>query len=81
MEGQVRWKVGSDHSIRLWGSSWLSRSDNFYLQTPPMSGFEHKTVNDLMCVDTGRWNRNLIDEIFIADDAKAILRTPISPSG
>lgn len=77
----VRWKIGSGQSIRLWNMSWLSRPDNFFIQTPVVDGFNDMVVSDIISPVTGQWDRVLIEGVFSADDAKAILRTPISPVG
>lgn len=46
-----------------------------------MEGFEDMVVNDIIILATGHWDRDLIEEVFTVADAKAILRTPISPAG
>lgn len=77
----VRWKVGNGANILVWGSPWINRGDDFFAQTPVVPGFEDLRVHDLFLPNTRRWDRNRITDIFVENEAKAILRTPISPEG
>ena len=56
---------------------WLTDGNNFYLESPPIPGFESLCVNDLMIPMSQEWDSEFLEELFCARDVEAILNIPL----
>ncbi|KAL5560150.1 hypothetical protein UlMin_036361 [Ulmus minor] len=75
IERGSRWRVGSGRNIDIFKDRWLPEPSNFKVTTPPMLPGIFKVA--ILRLNNGDWNKALIEYLFNADDAKAILSLPI----
>ncbi|KAL8461911.1 hypothetical protein ACS0TY_033110 [Phlomoides rotata] len=75
----VRWRVGLDSQVRVWGMPWLNDDQSFYVDTPVVSGFEDLTVQDILVPETRMWDDVVISTCF-AEDRRRILKTTVCPT-
>ena len=76
----LRWQVGDGQSIRIWQDQWLSTRNTYRVVTPERAGNQIKMVWELLREENLEWNTKLVREIFLPQDAEAILSIPISES-
>ena len=76
----LRWQVGDGWSIRIWQDQWLSTRNTYRVVTPERAGNQIKMVWELLREENLEWNTELVREIFLPQDAEAILSIPISES-
>ncbi|KAL3820475.1 hypothetical protein ACJIZ3_006380 [Penstemon smallii] len=74
----IRWRVGNGNTIRIWGTNWLPRDYSFKVITPPCILAPDSTVSALLDHTRLNWNRNLIEDIFVNEEAQLILSIPLS---
>ena len=74
----MRWQVGDGRCIRIWQDQWLSTRSTYRVVTPERAGNHVQMVQDLMSEEKSEWNTVLVKEIFLPQDAEAILSIPIS---
>ncbi|XP_073355407.1 uncharacterized protein [Aegilops tauschii subsp. strangulata] len=69
-------RVGDGTSIKIWSDPWLNREG---LRTPktPRGRCLLTRVCELVDPDTHQWDESLVRDIFIEDEAKIILATPV----
>ena len=73
------WRVGNGRDIRLWGDKWIPTPSLFSIQSPRNNQLGDMKVCSLIDQDSKQWNRALITEIFLSDEAATILNLPLSP--
>uniref|UniRef100_A0A2C9VWC6 Reverse transcriptase zinc-binding domain-containing protein n=1 Tax=Manihot esculenta TaxID=3983 RepID=A0A2C9VWC6_MANES len=73
----VRWQVGDGVDIKVWGDSWLGRNDNFFVQTSNIDGLKDLSISGSLSYN-GTWNVSLINELLSSNNAKVVVRTPLS---
>lgn len=54
----------------VWSDPWLRSTKTSYVQTSTHIGLENMTVQDLLDPSHVSWNQQLIQEIFIPNDAQ-----------
>lgn len=84
MEGRVllkkglRYLIGDGKSINIWRDPWIPT----HLTTPPqlLDGVETElqTVDELLIAGSQRWNRALLESLFIEADVQEILKIKVS---
>ena len=72
LEGGCRWKIGDGRNIRVWGDSWLKDEGNFRVVTPLQDDLVDTYVHDLMIPNCKEWDKDLIEDMFVERDARAI---------
>ena len=72
MEG---WKW---RKINIWQQRWLPRKHPTFLPTCPLESFENHIVDSLIDPSTRRWNEEMVDGLFVEEDAKLIKKIPLS---
>ena len=72
------WQVGDNKSIGVWTDRWLPRPSTFRVQTPLALLPANTMVDSFIDLDSGDWNINLINQIFLPDNATYILSIPLS---
>ncbi|KAL5567856.1 hypothetical protein UlMin_024431 [Ulmus minor] len=75
IEKGSRWRVGSGRNIDIFKDRWLPEPSNFKVTIPPMLPGIFKVA--MLHLNNGDWNKAVIEYLFNADDAKAILSLPI----
>ena len=76
----LRWQVGDGRSIRIWQDQWLNTRSTYKVITPERPGNQIKIVRDLLREDGLEWDIGLVRDLFLPQDAEAILNIPISES-
>jgi hypothetical protein len=74
------WHVGNGEQIDIWKDSWIQTSPTKKVYTP-RGGILINKVDDLINPVTGRWDEDLVRELFWSIDATRILEILIAPSG
>jgi hypothetical protein len=72
--------VGNGEQIDIWKDSWIPTSPTKKVYTPK-GGILINKVDDLINPVTGRWDEDLVRELFWSIDATRILEILIAPSG
>ena len=72
------WRVGNGDKINIWQQRWLPRKHPTQLPTCPIESFENHTVATLIDPSTRRWNEELVDGLFVTEDAELIKKIPLS---
>ncbi|CAN1138108.1 Putative ribonuclease H protein At1g65750 [Linum perenne] len=75
-----RWRIGDGTAINVWNSPWLRSDDNFFLETPRATDLIDLRVCDLFVPGLKIWDVEMIQYLFSARDASAILNIPLTPS-
>ena len=72
-----RWKIGDGSQINVWTMSWIRNLPSLKPSTQPLPNYEDLTVNSLLNPSLNSWNISLVQALFNASDAAAILATPL----
>ena len=72
------WRIGSGEKINIWQQCWLPRKHPRQLPTCPLESFENHTVATLFDPIIRRWNEELVDGLFVTEDADLIKKIPLS---
>jgi hypothetical protein len=74
----ILWRIGDGKSVAIWKDRWIPRPFTYRIQSPCRVLHDEATVNELFDPDTGGWNRALINEIFVEEEAEIISNLPRS---
>jgi len=76
------WRVGDEHSIKIWGDRWIPKPTSFMVQSPMMgtSFTSDSTLDSLMDRKIGGWNVALLRSTFLAEEADVISKIPNTTS-
>jgi hypothetical protein len=77
----LQWRVGNGNSIAIWKDKWLPCPSSHKIQSPIQILPAEAKVADLIDVDSGWWNIELIHRIFLPEEAAAICSLALSPHG
>ena len=72
------WRIGSGEKINIWQQCWLPRKHPRQLPTCPLESFENHTIATLFDPIIRRWNEELVDGLFVTEDADLIKKIPLS---
>jgi hypothetical protein len=72
------WRVGNGTAVKIWGDKWIPRPTSFTVQSPCRILEENATVNQLIDAGSGEWNKALVQEVFVEQEAGIICNIPIS---
>lgn len=75
-----RWQIGDGTTARVWLDRWLPRQSTFRPISTPNTIPLDARVCTLLDDETGEWKIDLINHIFLPEDADAILSIPRSCS-
>ncbi|XP_042964706.1 uncharacterized protein LOC122298928 [Carya illinoinensis] len=75
------WRVGDGNTIKIWKDRWVLSSSFHLLQSYVKMLPTEATVKQLIKEDRGKWNEELINEIFNKEEAEAIGNIPLSKMG
>ncbi|KAL8116957.1 hypothetical protein AgCh_023219 [Apium graveolens] len=78
IEEGSRIKVGNGTSINIWNDPWIPETDNAYLTTRRPQELFNVTVSNLLKDEAKEWDRDLIHDLFNDEDARRILKIPLS---
>ena len=71
-------RIGNGEKINIWQQRWLPRKHPTQLPTCPLESFENHIIATLFDPITRRWNEELVDGLFVTEDANLIKKTPLS---
>ena len=71
------WRIGNGKDVQIWQHTWLPRKHPTRVQSPMLEGWEETTVNVLINEDSQTWNEQLIDGLFVPEEAKLVKRIPL----
>jgi len=69
--------VGDGTQIKIWEDNWLPGSPDLKVQTPRGRNLV-ATVNELINPIDANWDVDLVVSLFLPDDARSILKIPLS---
>ena len=72
------WRVGSGEKINIWQHRWLPRKHPTLQPIFPLESFENHNVDSLIDPSTRSWNEQMVDGLFVEEDAKLIKKIPLS---
>ena len=72
------WRVGNGRSIKIWQHHWLPIKHPTRITCIMLESMEEAIVECLINVDTRSWNEEMIDGIFIPQEAELIKKIPLS---
>ena len=64
--------------INILQQRWLPRKHPMFLPTCPLESFENHIIDSLIDPSTRRWNEEMVDGLFVEEDAKLIKKIPLS---
>ena len=76
MEG-VHWKIGSGNGVKAWLDPWIQMPCSFKPITRNLFLENSLLVADLILEKPRRWNRELLENLFLPRDIELILRVPL----
>jgi ribonuclease HI len=76
-EGLI-WRVRNGKKIRIWQERWLPNAVTYKVMSPPTVLNPSATVSELIKEDTGWWDSELLNRIFIPEEVDLIQAMPIS---
>jgi hypothetical protein len=78
LEAGMIWRIGDGKSVAIWADKWIPRPTTFSVMSPcntlPLSAH----VEELITGNPPEWNRGLIHNIFLEDEAEIICSNPLS---
>lgn len=75
LEEGTRKRVGDGKSINIWADRWLPSSEDGRVKSRRREGMKVQKVSEL--IRDGRWDRELIKQVFEEEEGKSILRIPL----
>ncbi|CAN0838473.1 Putative ribonuclease H protein At1g65750 [Linum grandiflorum] len=76
----LRWRLGDEASVKVFGDPWLREEENSWVETPAPVGMEDIKVHELLLPGIAEWDEELLEEIFDARDV-ACIRMMAPPMG
>ena len=73
-----RWRIGNGKKVNIWQHRWLPRKHPPYLPTCPIKDFEHNMMSSLINPNIRQWHMDLVDGLFVEEDAELIKKIPLS---
>ena len=77
LEEGIHWKVGWGIEIRVWGNPWLPMPHSFKPITRNLFLENNFRVANLILDEPRRWNKDLIELLFLLRDVELILQVPL----
>ena len=74
----IQWNVGNGDSIHVWGDKWLPSPSMFKITSPRKFLHIETRVSELISHDVAAWKTQVIDTIFLPNEAKLIKSIPLS---
>jgi hypothetical protein len=76
VKARMVWRIGNGNNVNIWDDPWLPRGITRRVITPRNGSILQK-VADLINPITGTWDVQLINDIFLQEDAETILTIPL----
>lgn len=75
-----KWRIRFGAQVSILGQPWLPNDDNPCLSTENQA-LDGKKVSNLFCIDTNRWDENLIHDIFNEKEKKSNFEYSVESGG
>ncbi|CAN1800986.1 Putative ribonuclease H protein At1g65750 [Linum perenne] len=75
-----RWRVGDGADIEVWKDPWVKRDGRLRVESAVVRGLEDLKVGDLWIPGTREWDEELLESLFPAEEAEAIMSTVTAES-
>nr|POE88837.1 hypothetical protein CFP56_43369 [Quercus suber] len=72
------WRIGNGEKVNIWQHRWLPRKHPPFLPICPIKDFVHNTVSSLIDPNTRQWHTDMVDGLFVEEDAELIKKIPLS---
>ena len=72
------WRIGNGQKVQIWQHTWLPIKHPTYVSSPILEGWEEATVEVLINEDTRTWNEDVIDGLFVPEEAELIKKISLS---
>ncbi|XP_019158886.1 PREDICTED: uncharacterized protein LOC109155714 [Ipomoea nil] len=73
-----RRRIGDGRTSRLWSHPWLPDPQNPFVLTDHVAQHTELLVSDLLDHDQGKWNHELVTQLFDPRDVELIFQIPVS---
>lgn len=80
VEDGLAWRIGDGRSVKIASDRWIGLDHPARPMQIIDEDWREEYVGRLIDTETGRWNRNLVQQVFNTTDAKQILSIPIGSS-
>jgi hypothetical protein len=74
------WRIGDGSNVKIWQDRWLPTPITYSVQSPPRVIPPDSLVSAIIDQETHTWNIELINSIFMPDEAKVIASIPLCSS-
>ncbi|GAU48572.1 hypothetical protein TSUD_137570 [Trifolium subterraneum] len=71
------WTVGKGDHINIWEDNWIHQKGNSNTWSKKPTDTEYIMVKDIMNSETQEWNDQVINEIFLPQEAQKIYQLPM----
>ncbi|GAU48919.1 hypothetical protein TSUD_301740 [Trifolium subterraneum] len=73
----LRWRIGNGDKINVWSQPWLRKANHAYVTTNTVAGHEQLKVAGLINHNEGKWDVNLVQQLFNQNDTASIFQIPL----
>ncbi|XP_019178981.1 PREDICTED: uncharacterized protein LOC109174171 [Ipomoea nil] len=73
-----RRRIGDGRTSKVWFHPWLPDSQNPFILTDQVAQQSDLMVADLLDLEQGKWNQDLIAQLFVPRDVELISQIPVS---
>ena len=70
--------MGNGTKIHIWDDKWLPTPTTYKVISPPKDFGDFPMILALIDIDTRRWRKDRLDNIFLPFEVETILNIPIS---
>ncbi|KAG6647478.1 hypothetical protein CIPAW_07G081700 [Carya illinoinensis] len=81
LKSGLMWRVCDGRSNNIWKAKWVSSFPYFKLVSSRERDYWCEKVCDLFQPGQRRWNENMLKQLFLEEEIKAITSIPISSRG
>lgn len=72
------WRIGNGKTVQIWQHTWLPLKHPTRVQSPMIECWEETKVEVLINEGSQTWNEQLIDRLFVPEEAALIKKIPLS---
>uniref|UniRef100_A0A2N9F8H0 Reverse transcriptase domain-containing protein n=1 Tax=Fagus sylvatica TaxID=28930 RepID=A0A2N9F8H0_FAGSY len=76
----TRWRIGTGTKVNIWRDNWINANSLGKIVSPQQLLPEFAKVSDLIDPETHNWKEQLIDSIFLPEEAEKIKSIPLCPN-
>uniref|UniRef100_A0A2N9HTW8 RNase H type-1 domain-containing protein n=1 Tax=Fagus sylvatica TaxID=28930 RepID=A0A2N9HTW8_FAGSY len=76
----TRWRIGTGTNVNIWHDNWINANSPGKIVSPQQLLPEFAKVRDLIDPKTHNWKEQLIDSIFLPEEAEKIKSIPLCPN-